>query len=149
MPTYAEAVSKRSLRHSMDIIRWKHIRDNYGNYKSSFIHPESLTRRLSYQPLQTNKELLSPLSLPPLQRCPVSILNGIVLGLSPFLIVWLVDVNGGYISFNWNLIKTSRGSGVCAYMHACAWCVCVCVCSCLCILMNIVSCEIPQWKVST
>lgn len=34
MPTYSEAASKWSLRHLIDIIRWKHIRDNYGNYKS-------------------------------------------------------------------------------------------------------------------
>lgn len=66
-----------------------------------FYSPESLTRRLSYQPLQTNKELLSL----PLNDVRFH-LDGNCLWIIIF-IVWLVALNGGYISFSENLIKTS------------------------------------------
>lgn len=58
-----------------------------------FYSPESLTRRLSYQPLQTNKELLSL----PLNDVQFN-LDGNCLRII-LLIVWLVTLNGGYVSF--------------------------------------------------
>lgn len=57
-----------------------------------FYSPESLTRRLSYQPLQTNKELLSL----PLNDVQFN-LDGNCLRII-LLIVRYATLNGGYVS---------------------------------------------------